>query len=113
VTIQLRFFLLAGLVAVGLFVACIIATGLSLLLSWIAAWTLVTFVLYGFDKLQARRQRLRVPEISLLAMAIAGGFLGALGGMIVFHHKTQKWKFWFVNLVSAAAYAAWLVLMFR
>lgn len=112
-SIQVRYFILTALVAVGLFVAFIILTRLSALLSWIVAWTLVAFVVYGFDKLQALRRRSRVPERSLLAMGIAGGFLGAIGGMILFRHKSTKLKFWIVNLISAAAYATWFLFTLR
>jgi uncharacterized membrane protein YsdA (DUF1294 family) len=112
-SIRVRSFVLAALVAIGLFFALIILTRLSALLSWIVAWTLVTFFVYGFDKQQAVRQRARVPERSLLAMGIAGGFLGALAGMIVFRHKTTKLPFWILNSVSAIAYAVWFVLTLR
>ncbi len=51
------------------------------------------FLLYGFDKWKAKADRWRVPEKTLLLTALAGGSLGALLGMEVFHHKTKHWKF--------------------
>lgn len=51
------------------------------------------FLLYGFDKWKAKADRWRVPEKTLLIAALAGGSLGALLGMEVFHHKTKHWKF--------------------
>ena len=37
--------------------------------------------------------RKRISENSLLLTAFIGGSLGVLGGMYLFHHKTQKPKF--------------------
>jgi uncharacterized membrane protein YsdA (DUF1294 family) len=109
-SIQVRFIAIASILAVAIFVALIIWTNWNLLITWILAWSLVTFSFYGYDKLQAKGQRLRVPEVSLLVMAAAGGFAGAIGGMLLFRHKTTKLKFWVVNFFSLAAYAVLLVL---
>ena len=51
--------------------------------------------LCGFDKLQARRGSLRVPEVVLYGAALAGGALGLLAGMRLFRHKTSKASFQF------------------
>ena len=53
----------------------------------------VTFALYGIDKWKAKHDRWRIPEAELLGSAFCLGGVGALLGMIVFHHKTKKWKF--------------------
>ncbi|MEN6609498.1 MAG: DUF1294 domain-containing protein [Methanoregulaceae archaeon] len=53
---------------------------------------LAVFVLYGFDKREARRAGPRIPETSLLLAALCGPF-GAACGMKFFHHKTRKLKF--------------------
>ncbi|MCX6084856.1 MAG: DUF1294 domain-containing protein [Caldiserica bacterium] len=58
--------------------------------SWLATVTVVTFLTYGYDKLIAGTGATRVPERVLLALAVAGGTVGALLGMRVFHHKTSK-----------------------
>lgn len=50
---------------------------------------LLTFLIYGLDKLNARRRRRRVPEATLLALGLLGGSVGAMLGMVVFHHKTD------------------------
>lgn len=57
---------------------------------WIALLSLVTFVVYGYDKRQAKRGGQRVPEKRLHILALAGGFLGAYLGQQYFRHKTQK-----------------------
>ncbi len=42
-------------------------------------------------------RRGRIPEATLLGLALAGGALGGLAGMRLFHHKTRKARF-FVGL---------------
>lgn len=53
----------------------------------------VTFILYGADKRKAKLHQWRIPEATLIGFAWIGGALGALAGMKVWHHKTQKVKF--------------------
>jgi len=105
--------MMAAIVAAIFFVGLIIVTNWNLLICWFISWTLVTFVFYGYDKLRAKGQGFRVPEISLFAMAVVGGFVGALGGMLVFRHKTAKLTFWIVNLASLAVYSVLFILYLR
>ena len=53
----------------------------------------LTFLLYGIDKWKARRGKWRIPEDTLIWLAIVGGSIGALLGMNLFSHKTQHKKF--------------------
>ena len=53
----------------------------------------ITFALYGIDKRRAIRSQWRISERTLLGMAFAGGSVGALLGMLAFHHKTRHLKF--------------------
>ena len=53
----------------------------------------VAFILYGIDKRKAIKRKWRVPEATLIGIAALGGALGALFGMLAWHHKTRKWKF--------------------
>ena len=53
------------------------------------------FALFGVDKWKARHRRWRIPEHTLLGLALVGGSLGAWLGMCVFHHKTLHKKFRF------------------
>ncbi len=57
------------------------------------AVNLVSFALYGLDKLKAKKGLWRIRESTLLLIAALGGSLGALLGMEVFRHKTRHWKF--------------------
>jgi len=58
--------------------------------SAVAVLSLVTFVVYGFDKRRARLDGRRVPEKTMHLLAFLGGWPGALAGQRTFRHKTQK-----------------------
>jgi len=53
----------------------------------------LTFLLYGIDKWKARRGKWRIPEETLIWLAIVGGSIGALLAMYLFRHKTKHKKF--------------------
>ena len=50
------------------------------------------FMMY-LDKKKAEYGRWRIPEKSLIIVAILGGSVGCILGMKLFRHKTQKIKF--------------------
>lgn len=54
---------------------------------------IITFLIYGIDKLKAKNGKWRIPEATLLMLAIAGGSVGAWCGVRVWHHKTMHKKF--------------------
>lgn len=54
---------------------------------------IVTFFIMWYDKHEARTGQWRVSEKALFLFALAGGSIGGIIGMKVFHHKTQKWYF--------------------
>ncbi len=58
---------------------------------------LVTFVVYGLDKVLAIKKMRRISEYSLFVLSFFGGSIGALLGMKIFHHKTKKSIFWILN----------------
>ena len=60
----------------------------------------LNFLLFGYDKFQAKRGGWRIPEKVLLGLTLFGGGLGGLAGMLVFRHKTRKNIFWFVTIVG-------------
>ena len=55
--------------------------------------SLLAFFLFGWDKLMAKLDRRRIPELALLGIAFFGGGLGAFLGMRMFRHKTHKQPF--------------------
>ena len=66
---------------------------IALLLFCIIGVNVITFVVYGIDKLKAKKGKWRVPETTLLLLAIVGGSVGAWCGVKVWHHKTIHAKF--------------------
>ena len=53
----------------------------------------LTFLVYGIDKWNAKQGNRRISEATLLILAVIGGSIGALLGMQVWHHKTMHKKF--------------------
>ena len=66
---------------------------MSILTGYLAVINFTTWVAYGLDKGRAKSGKWRIPERTLLLLALIGGSLGALAGMIMFRHKTKKAKF--------------------
>lgn len=66
---------------------------MKIILFYLLAVNLLTFISYGIDKWKARHNRWRIPEATLLLFAALGGSIGALLAMRVFRHKTQHKKF--------------------
>jgi uncharacterized membrane protein YsdA (DUF1294 family) len=109
-----------GLLA--MFATLLIAFGLMLLVptwdrffNYLIAVNIVTFAVFGYDKLVASTQATRVPEAVLLALTALGGCVGGVLARPVFHHKTQKVSFrlafWPCVLASGvliAVYYLWL-----
>ena len=61
---------------------------------YICVINVMAFFLYGLDKQKAKRHKWRIPEATLLGVAVLGGSIGAFLGMRIFHHKTKKSKFY-------------------
>ena len=45
------------------------------------------------DNLYAKKKLWRIPEATLLTIALIGGSIGSLTGMYLVHHKTKHLKF--------------------
>ena len=63
------------------------------LLYYLLGINVVTFLVYGIDKVKAKHNSWRISEATLLTLAVVGGVIGALLGMKVWRHKTQHKKF--------------------
>ena len=100
------FFLLADYFRVKLFLkfvsynikniqkACMLLQSMETwILYYLAIINAITFIVYGIDKLKAKNGKWRIPETTLLLLAIIGGSIGAWFGMKVWHHKTMHKKF--------------------
>ena len=63
----------------------------TVLWSYLICINIITIAVYGIDKRSAVLGKWRIRVSTLLAAA--GGSVGALLGMHLFHHKTRKKKF--------------------
>ena len=65
----------------------------TILIYYFLAVNIIAFIVYGIDELKARKNLWRIPETTLLLLAVIGGSVGAWLGMRVWHHKTMHLKF--------------------
>lgn len=65
----------------------------NIILYYLLAVNIATFLLYGIDKYKAKKNQWRISEATLLTMAAIGGSIGAWAGMRLWHHKTMHKKF--------------------
>lgn len=61
---------------------------------------LILLLCMGVDKYKAKKHLWRVSEKILLTLSIIGGAVGGFVGMYLFRHKTKKYYFHFVFLIS-------------
>ncbi|MRX69735.1 Uncharacterized membrane protein YsdA, DUF1294 family [Flavobacterium resistens] len=54
---------------------------------------IIVFILAGYDKYQARKNKRRIPENTLFFLQLIGGTPGLLTSMLIFRHKTSKTSF--------------------
>ena len=78
----------------------------SFALAWFAAFNVVTFLAFGFDKWCAKRSDRRVPESFLVLLGALGGWPGGLLAMKIFRHKTIKRTFQFKYALALIPFAA-------
>ena len=77
------------------------------------ALNIITFIVYGIDKLKAKKGWWRIPEATLLLLAAIGGSIGAWFGMMVWRHKTQHLKFKYgvpAIILMQVAFVWWMYL---
>ena len=66
---------------------------MTALFVYLAAMNLLDFVLMGVDKSKSKRGAWRIPEVRLLLVAVIGGSVGGILGMLLFRHKTRHAAF--------------------
>ncbi|MBQ9149011.1 MAG: DUF1294 domain-containing protein [Oscillospiraceae bacterium] len=66
---------------------------LKILLWYLLIINAVGFILMLVDKFKARNNLWRIPEATLMGVALLGGSIGSLAGMYTVRHKTQHPKF--------------------
>lgn len=73
---------------------------MQIVIGYLILINIVTFAVYGIDKIKAKKGAWRIPEKSLLLLAFIGGSLGAAAGMRFWRHKTLHPQFkWGVPLI--------------
>ncbi|MCR4920587.1 MAG: DUF1294 domain-containing protein [Bacteroidaceae bacterium] len=88
----------------------IVQTLQQIAIIYLVAINVVTFFTFGIDKWKAKKSRWRIPEATLLGLAVIGGSIGAWMGMRVWHHKTLHKKFRLgIPLILAAQIALLLL----
>ena len=89
---------------------------MNIILYYLLAVNIATFLLYGIDKYKAKKGRWRISEATLLMMAVIGGSIGAWAGMRLWHHKTMHKKFKYgipVIIILQVALAVYLLTNFE
>ena len=65
----------------------------TMLILYFIVMNLIGLSAMVIDKIRAMERRFRIPESVLLIIAVLGGSIGCIAGMIVFRHKKRKVKF--------------------
>jgi uncharacterized membrane protein YsdA (DUF1294 family) len=81
---------------------------------FIAVMNATAFVLFMLDKYLAEERARRVPESTLLLVALVGGSAGAIAGQQYWRHKTRKEPFrtmlFSVPVIQVVLFLGWLFL---
>lgn len=67
--------------------------GLKITVIFMLFMSIVGFCAMGIDKAKAKKGAWRIPEKTLLGIAVLGGGAGVWLGMEFFRHKTKHWYF--------------------
>ncbi len=78
-------------------------------LAYLILINIMALVAFGVDKLNAKKERSRIPIAILIGISFFGGTLGAISGMYLFRHKTQKIYF---NIGLKVIFFTQLVVLF-
>ena len=84
---------------------------MNIILYYLLAVNIATFLLYGIDKYKAKKSKWRISEVTLLTMAAIGGSIGAWAAMRLWHHKTMHKKFKYgipIIIITQIALVAYL-----
>ena len=85
---------------------------MKFLLTYLLIVNAAAFLSMLADKFYARNNLWRIPEATLLLLAVIGGSVGSLIGMYTVRHKTRHWKFILgipAILIVQIALAIWLL----
>lgn len=75
---------------------------------YLIAINIVGFLVMGIDKAKAKAKAWRIPEKTLLTIAVLGGSIGVWLGMEIFRHKTKHKQFKYgVPLIFVIEIVVW------
>lgn len=63
-------------------------------ISYLLIINLITFLLMGIDKMRSQTDKWRIRETTFIITGFLGGAVGILLGMVFYHHKLNKKKFY-------------------
>lgn len=66
---------------------------MEILLLYFLFVNIIVFIIAGYDKYQAKKNKRRIPENTLFFLEAIGGTIGLLTAMFLFKHKTSKTSF--------------------
>lgn len=75
---------------------------------------LISFIVSITDKFRAVKHKWRISENTLIFLALIGGGVGLLTGLLLSNHKTRKKKFMVgvpAIIIARIAFAAWILKM--
>ena len=84
----------------------------NVILIYLLTVNAIGFLLMTVDKYKARKNLWRIPEATLMTVAIIGGSIGSLIGMYTVRHRTKHLKFTVgipVILVLQIAAVIWIL----
>lgn len=82
-------------------------------LAYLALVNLTAFASFGWDKRCAISGDRRIPEKTLLGLALIGGAFGAVAAQQTFRHKTRKEPFRTLLWLILAGQAVFALVLFR
>ena len=83
---------------------------MSYIYKYLIIINVITFIVYAVDKYKAINKKERISGLSLFFLGLIGGPVGALLSMLLFRHKTKKFKFYFLNILYIVI---WILLLWR
>ena len=86
---------------------------IKILLVYLLIVNALGFILMLVDKIKAKKNLWRIPEKTLMMVAVIGGSIGSYAGMRIFRHKTMHPKFYIgipVILALQIMAAAYLIM---
>lgn len=86
---------------------------MKLLIIYLIIINFITFFIYGIDKLLACKKLYRISEKTFFIFSFIGGCFSSILAMKFFHHKTHKFRFYFINILGIIIYIILISIIWR